>query len=458
MRNFILASLALIPAFLPAAVPTYSHDVAPILYKHCAGCHHADDIAPMSLLTYKETKPWAASIKEAVVTRKMPPWKADPHVGKWANDPTLTATEIEVIKAWADGGKPEGDPKDLPAAPVFENGWRAGKPDQVIGIPQFKLEGKGIDEYSYITVPTNFTEDRWVVSAELRPGNRKIVHHAHVFVVEPPLPAGGQEPKAVAKPDPAKEFSRSLKINEGTLSRIRLDAPVIDDGCALDDNAVFPGSTKSDLGSLIASYLPGRAPDVYPQGTARLIKAGSKLNFQIHYSRATGKTEFDATSVGLIFAKEPPRTIARRIDLSNNMFMVPAEDPDHQVTECHTFHKDMYITSLTPHMHLRGKAMRMELKLPDGKVQTILDVPEYNFNWQITYRAADPIFVPNGSRIIITAHFDNSKNNPLNPDPTTPVRWGSASENEMMDGWIEYVDAKDVTPSKAPPSSTAHRR
>ncbi len=431
---FVLPSL-LLAAQAAASPPTFSRDIAPILYKHCAGCHHANDIAPMSLLTYQEVRPWAAAIKEAVVTRKMPPWMADPHVGRWSNDSSLTEAEIAAIKAWVEGGKLEGDAKELPPKPVFAEGWRVGKPDMVISIPRFKLEGKGPDEYSYVTVPTNFTEDRWVVAAELRPGNRKIVHHAHVFVIE----EGGQQ--AHAKADPAEEYGKWLRINEGTLSFIRPDAPVINDGCARDDNGVFPGAQQNDLGSLISSYLPGREPDVYPEGTARLIKAGAKLNFQIHYSRATGKTEYDETSVGLIFAKEPPKTVARRIDLSNHMFLIPANDPNHEVTECHTFQKDLYITSLTPHMHLRGKAMKIEVTYPDGRTKPLLNVPTYNFNWQITYRAAEPIFIPKGTRLKITAHFDNSRNNPLNPDSTKAVRWGAASETEMMDGWIEYVDA-----------------
>jgi hypothetical protein len=428
-------ALAMLP--LAAETPTFSRDVAPILYQHCSSCHHANDIAPMPLITYKDARPWAASIKAAVLSRKMPPWKADPNTGKWSNDPSLSAPELATIKAWVDGGKPEGDPKDLPSAPVFAEGWRVGKPDVVITIPKFKLDPTGPDEYSYITVPTNFTEDRWVVAAELRPGNRRIVHHAHVFVVEEE-----KKTSSDAKPTPEQEYAKWLHVNEGTLSFIRPDAPAIDDGCARDDNAVFPGTHQSDLGSLISSYLPGRGPDVYPEGTARLVKAGSKLNFQIHYSRATGKTEYDETAVGMIFAKEPPKTIARRIDLSNHMFLIPANDPDHQVTECHTFQKDMYITSLTPHMHLRGKAMRIAVTYPDGRQETLLNVPDYNFNWQITYRAADPIFVPKGTRLKITAEFDNSRNNPLNPDPSKVVRWGAASETEMMDGWIEYVDAK----------------
>jgi hypothetical protein len=368
----------------------------------------------------------------------MPPWRADPRIGHWSNDPSLSESQIGIIKAWTQGSKIEGDPKDLPSLPAFPDGWKIGKPDAVIAIPPHELAGSGPDEYTYVTVPTNFAEDRWIVAAELRPGNRRIVHHAHVFVVEPPAP----KPVLAKEPNPSAEYARWLRIKEGTLEWVRPEAPVIDDGCAVDDNGLFPGSKSSDLGGLISSYLPGRGADVYPAGTARLIPAGATLNFQIHYSRTTGKTETDATSVGLVFAKEPPSRISRRIDLSNQMFMVPAGAQDQEVTECHTFDKNVLITSLTPHMHLRGKAMQIIAELPGGQRQTLLSVPDYEFNWQFTYRALDPIYLPKGTRIEVHGHFDNSANKRGNPDPTKPVRWGSASENEMMDGWIEYVDAQ----------------
>ena len=415
---------------------TFSGDVAPILFRHCASCHHPDDIAPMSLLTYKEARPWAAAIREAVLTRKMPPWRADAHFGKWSNNPSLSQAEIETIKLWAEGGAPEGDPKAMPPAPVFTPGWKIGKPDVVIAIPTQKLAASGPDEYVYITVPTNFTEDKWVVAAELRAGNRKLVHHAHVFVVDD---ARKTAIEAKAK-DPAAEYGKWLLVKEGTLEYMRPDAPVIDDGCAVDDNGEFPGIKQNDLETLLSSYLPGREPDVYPEGTARRVPAGAKFHFQIHYSHTTGKTETDATSVGLIFAPQPPKQIARRIDLSNNMFRIPPGDPNHLVTECHTFNKDIYVTSLTPHMHYRGKSMRIEANYPDGHKETLLFVPEYSFNWQITYRAAEPRFLPKGTRLNIVAYFDNSANNPLNPDPTQVVRFGAASETEMMSGWVEYVD------------------
>jgi hypothetical protein len=391
----------------------------------------------MSLLTYKDVRPWAAAIREAVVSRKMPPWLADPSVGQWTNDPRLSDSEIQVIKAWVEGAKLEGDPKDLPPAPEFPDGWKIGEPDAVIAIPEQTLAATGPDEYSYITVPTNFNEDRWIVAAELRPGNRKIVHHAHVFIAD-----ATAEAKRPDKPnDPAAAYAKWIRIRQGSLEWVRPEAPVIDNGCSVDDNGLFPGTKSSDLASLISSYLPGREPDVYPSGTARKIPAHATLNFQIHYSRTTGKTEKDRTSVGLIFAKEPPQRISRRIDLSNQMFMIPAGDSDHEVSECHTFTENVLITSLTPHMHLRGKSMQIVADLPDGRKKTLLSVPDYQFNWQFTYRAKDPIYLPSGTRIEVRARFDNSSNKPGNPDPSKPVRWGSASEKEMMDGWIEYLDA-----------------
>jgi hypothetical protein len=221
---------------------------------------------------------------------------------------------------------------------------------------------------------------------------------------------------------------------------MRPEAPVIDDGCSVDDNGLPPGRKLSELETLLSSYLPGRDAETFPEGTARKIPAGATLDFKIHYSRTTGKTETDTTSVGLIFAKKPPEHILYYTYLSNQMFRIPPGDPDHKVTDCHTFDKDIRISSLTPHMHLRGKAMRYIAHYPDGRAETLLYVPAYEFSWQITYQAKKQIFIPKGTRMEVIGEFDNSANNPRNPDPKTAVRWGAASENEMMDGWIEYVD------------------
>lgn len=434
MVRFLLGAVLLSGVTLAGEV-TFSHDVAPILYRHCVGCHHAGDVAPMSLVTYAEVRPWAAAIREAVLTRKMPPWKADPRYGEWSNDPRLSGTEINTVKMWADGARLEGNFKDMPPLPEFPDGWKIGKPDLVISIPEHKIQGSGPDEYTNVTVPTDFRQDRWISAAELRPGNRRIVHHAHVFVQE------GSSQTAAAK-DPPAEYARWLLVHEGTLSWMRPDAPVIDDGCSIDDNGLPPGRKLAEMENLLCSYLPGRDPEVFPERSARLIPAGAKLNFRIHYSRTTGNAETDATRVGLIFANKPPEHVLYYAYLSNQMFRIPPGDPDHVVTSCHTFNKEIAVTSLTPHMHLRGKAMRYIAHYPDGRTQTLLYVPAYDFNWQFTYQARKPIVLPKGTRLEVIGEYDNSANNPLNPDSHQAVRWGSASEMEMMDGWMEYVDPK----------------
>ncbi|MDQ6664434.1 MAG: thiol-disulfide isomerase [Acidobacteriota bacterium] len=440
---------------LRAADVTFDREISPIFFTHCTGCHHANDVAPMSLLTYKDARPWAASIKEAVLTRTMPPWKADPHFGKFSNDPTLTVAEIATIEKWVEQGAKEGNPKDLPTTPVYSTSWKIGKPDAIFAIPEHQLTKDGPDEYEYFIVPTNFKEDVWVQSAELIPGNRKIVHHAHVWFEMPPAPdskPSDAKPGETKKSDPPTEYTKWLMVRDGKLTYIRLEAPVLDNGCLAEDNGNLPGRKLNDGSGPIASYLPGKGPDVYPLGTAKKIPAGALLKFQVHYSKVTHKPETDATSVGLIFAKEPPAQPAKRVDLSTYLFKIPAGDPHHEVSDCHTFDKDVYITTLTPHMHLRGGDMRFDVEYPDKRKETLLFVPHYNFNWQITYKLQEPKFIPKGTKLAVIAHFDNSANNPFNPDPTLDVRWGEASRKEMMDGWVEYLDAPLKT---APALSTS---
>lgn len=417
---------------LRAAQVTYTKDVAPILFSRCAGCHRPGDIAPMALLSYKETRPWAKAIREAVVRRTMPPWHADPHYGKFANDARLSEAEIATIRGWVDGGAPEGNPADLPPLPQFADGWKMGKPDLVVDIGEdFKVAAEGADEYTSFTVPAGFAEDRWVVAAELRPGNRKVVHHAHVWISADPKPGVKVEPRK-------KDWAATFMYREAKLGHIKPDAPVIDDGCSVDNAGNFWGR-REGMNGILASYLPGKEPDTYPAGTAKLVPAGAKLTFQLHYSR-TGKDETDRTQVGFIFAKAPPERPLKRMDVSNYLFQIPAGAGSHQVTECHTFDKDVDILSLTAHMHYRGKDMRFEVIRPGGGRETLLYVPNYNFAWQTVYRLKEPARIERGSRLVITAHFDNSANNRWNPDPSRTVRWGEPSNEEMMDGWLEYVD------------------
>src|SRR5581483_9788856 len=423
-----IAALALVTVPVALAGPTFNKDVAPILYKRCVACHRPGDVAPMSLLDYKSARPWAKSIREAVLTRKMPPWFADPRFGSFSNDPRLSPKEIETIKAWVEGGSVEGAPQDLPPKPVFAEGWQLGKPDIVIDIGQDFEVPPGNDMYRYFTVPTNFTEGKWVRAAQILPGNRQVVHHVHVSVVTD----NDDENKTAFQ----QQVGRFWEVKDG-LSRVRMDAPVVDDACA-SEPAGLPNLSGFEEGSFTA-MLPGKPPDVFGDSTAKWIPAGAKLRFQIHYAKVS-KPQTDRTSVGFYLASRPPETPMRRLDLRNRYFLIPAGAENHEVKRCYEFEADKRLVSITPHMHYRGKDARYEIVRPDGHRQTLLFVPNYSFNWQLLYRFRDPVYVEKGSRMIVTFHYDNSPNHPGNPDPKQVIRWGDRSEDEMMTSWIEYLD------------------
>ncbi len=423
-----LAGLCFAVSSLLSAAPTFNKDVAPIFHERCVQCHRPNDIAPMSLIDYKSARAWAKSIREAVLTRKMPPWFADPQFGHFANDARLKKDEIETIKAWVDGGAKEGDPGDLPQAPIFTEGWRLGKPDIVIDIGETFTLGAGNDAYEHFTVSTNFTEGKWIRAAELRPGNRRVVHHAHVNMVKSGNEAG---PTTIQAMQPLDDYL----VHDGKLTRIRRDAPVLDDACAPDapDLPYIHGFQEGAL----ASYLPGRSPDVFADGTAKWIPAGTKLEFVIHYAKTSAATQTDRTSVGLYLASGPPERPLRRMDLRNFFFLIPAGATRHEVKRCYTFEKDKLLLSITPHMHYRAKDVRYDLVRPDGRHEVLLSVPHYDFNWQLVYRLQDPMLVEKGSLLTVTTHYDNPKQ--------TAIRWGDKSEEEMMTSWIEYVDPERRT-------------
>jgi len=423
--------LAIVPlAAALSAAPTYSKDVAPILYERCAQCHRPNSVAPMSLLDYKSTRPWAKSIREAVLTRKMPPWFADPEYGHFANDARLNEREITTIKAWVDGGAVEGNPKDLPKAPELVDGWALGKPDIIVDIGGDFAVKPGADAYEHFVVPTNLREGIWIRAAELRPGNRRLVHHAHVNPVAAGKQAGPATIQAMNSIDPYLE-------RDGKLTRIRMDAPVLDNACAADAPNL-PYIHGFQEGAL-ASYLPGRQPDVFADGSAKWIPPGTRLEFTIHYAKVR-EPQTDRTSVGLYLAPGPPAHVLHRMDLRNFFFVIPPGDGNHEVTRCYTFEKDKLLLSITPHMHFRGKDVRYELTRPNGERRVLLSVPHYNFDWQLVYRFQDPILVEKGSVLKLTAHFDNSANNPANPDPAKTIRWGDKSEEEMFSNYFEYLD------------------
>ncbi len=418
---------------------TFSKDVAPILFKNCVECHRANEAAPMSLMSYKEARPWAKSIKEKVITREMPPWHADPHFGEFSNDRRLSQKDVDTIAAWVDGGAKEGDQKDLPPQPVFTDGWAIGKPDVVLQMPQeFTLDASGPDEYRYFEIPTNFKEDRYVQMVEARPGNRKIVHHFTAQIRLAPRTAT------------LKQFmsQKSIFRMEGLLTRMKEGAPVYDDGCALGNGGRgLTLDTNEELPSYerLANFAPGRNPWILEPGTVKVIPAGAKIVLEMHYTKATGKVEKDRSMVGLIFAKEPPDKHLFTHGIANMYFSIPPGAENHRVTACWTTKEDIHLQSMMPHMHLRGKAMEYKAFYPDGRSEVLLNVPNYSFSWQTVYCLKKPAALPKGTKIVVTAYFDNSAKNKNNPDPTKAVRYGDPTYDDMVIGFINYtVDSQHL--------------
>jgi Copper type II ascorbate-dependent monooxygenase, C-terminal domain len=424
---------------LPQREITYSKDVAPILYKNCVVCHRPNDIAPMSLMTYEEVLPFARLIRQSVDQRKMPPWHADPSVGLFMNDARLSGADIAIIDEWVKGGTKQGDSKDTPPAPVFEPGWHI-KPDIIFTIPEFLVPKTAQDDYEYIYVPTNFTEDKWIQAGEVLPGDRRVVHHATVSVID-------QAEYAKHLAEQAKENAGvdEYHYRTGKVLHLRPEAPVIDDGCSAPDGGGVPGHPSGYLNIVPAIYLPGHMPEVRPPGYALRVPAGSYLQFQIHYSNHHGLDVKDRTSVGLVFAKEPVKHEVAQYEIWNNMFRIPPNDGSHRVTSCFTLPKDVIAVAYTAHMHFRGKSMTTKAIYPDGHEEVLLDVPRYDFRWQETYFLDKQFLLPKGTKLMTVAYFDNSKNNPLNPDPSKAVRWGEPSDEEMMGFWLQFADPQLVT-------------
>ncbi|HKQ90499.1 MAG TPA: DUF3471 domain-containing protein [Blastocatellia bacterium] len=428
---------------------TFTKDIAPILFKNCAVCHRPDDVAPFSVLSYKDARPWAKSIREKVASREMPPWGADPRHGEFSNDTRLKQGEIDTIVAWVDGGANEGAPKDLPPAPDFSDAWLVGKPDVKLTMPEeFTLDARGTDDYIYFRVPTKFAEDKWVQAAEFRPGNKRVVHHAVVFVETPQMieAAKTMARRSGREFDPlngASVFERApgperLFFKEGSVWRTRMDSPVVDDACAQSNEGAKTVSASAGS-TILTAYAPGKNPDVYPPGAAKRIPAGSNLILQMHYSKTTGKAEKDRTSVGLVFAKQPVEKTVETLTVINSLFLIPPGAENHKATACYNVPRDLQFVNYFPHMHVRGKDMKYEVVYPDGRRETLLSVDKYNFNWQTLYVLKNPLSIPKGSRFVVTAHFDNSTKNKYNPDPAKPVRFGEPTYDEMLVGYADVI-------------------
>ncbi|MEN3332376.1 MAG: hypothetical protein V7641_1741 [Blastocatellia bacterium] len=419
-----------------AKAVTFSKDVAPIFYKNCVACHRPNDLAPMSLVTFKEARPWARSIKEKVVTREMPPWLADAHYGQFANDKRLSQQEIDTIVAWVDGGAKEGNAKDLPPAPGFSDDWQIGKPDLTLTMQEeYAVEATGPDEYIRFVIPVNITEAKWVKAVEIHPGNKRVVHHAVAFLQTPEMIAAAKAAGNPLNPTPPES---SMFYKEGSLVRTKADAPVYDNGCTAPDGGFARGSGQETIGPLLGFYAPGKDIDTFPAGTAKLIRPGSNVVIEMHYSKTTGKPEKDRTTLGLIFAKEAPEKVMQSNGALNHFFRIPPGATNHEVVACYKFSNDALLYTLMPHMHKRGKDMKYEAVYPDGRRETLLAV-KYNFSWQSMYRLKEPLLLPRGTQLIVTAHYDNSERNKWNPDPTKAVRWGDPTYDEMMIGYMDYV-------------------
>ena len=402
MRFAVLGVVSGIATLGQGAPPTFYKDVLPILQNHCQECHRPGEIAPMPLLNYRQARPWAKAIKTNVLSGKMPPWPADSHFGKFSNDRTLTRAELDTLSAWADSGALEGNAKDAPPARSFVEGWNISKPDLVIRMPQaFKVPAKGTIEYQYIIVPTGFTEDKWVREIEVRPSNRAVVHHAVVFLREP-----------------------GARWLAGATPGIAFAPPVV----SAQERAVNTGGGGSDI---LTTYTPGMVPDEWKPGQARLIKAGTDLVLQMHYT-ANGTAGEDQTAVGLVFAKEQPKEKIVSVNAANRMFRIPAGDGNYSAEATYTVRRPMTLVNLFPHLHLRGKAFQYDVVYPDVRTETILKVDKWDLSWQLSYTLAEPIPLPVGARIHATAWWDNSANNPANPDPSADVSWGEQSWEEML--------------------------
>jgi mono/diheme cytochrome c family protein len=444
---------------------TFNKDIAPLFFKNCAECHRPGETAPFSALTYKDVRPWARSIREKVLTREMPPWHADPHIGQWANDRRLTRKEIETIVAWVDQGAREGDPTDLAPQPEFVDGWTIGKPDLVLTMPnEFTLEASGPDEYQTFVIDPKFMEDKYVQMAEARPGNRKIVHHIAAFI-QPPQKDVKSSPNPAKKEgeNPRKQMDEeTVRYNEGFLRRTKMDAPVYDDGCSLPNGG--QGNRRDGAGDegdvmYLTGYAPGMNQTMLEPGVIKKIPAGSKITLQLHYSKVAGSVQKDRSSVGLIFAKTPGGKEVMTRSVANGYFLIPPGAGRHRTTACWTSKEDIHIVTLMPHMHFRGVEMDFKAIYPDGRAEVLLNVPNYSFSWQTVYYYKKSIAIPKGTKFVVTAYFDNSTKNKYNPDPTQAVRFGEPTYDDMMIGWIDYtVDAKSPKNTTAQSSGSSSEK
>jgi hypothetical protein len=401
-----LISTAVWAAPTAATTTTFHKDVVPILQKHCQGCHRPGEVAPFSLLTYTDARPWAKAMKTAVLGEQMPPWFADARYGHFANDRRLSSDEIKTLVAWVDGGAAEGDKKDAPPPLTFQDGWNI-TPDMVIEMPkEFHLPAKGTINYQNIRVTVNFPEDKWVVAAEMRAGNSKVVHHM----------------RAIVLPPNSTWMSKAIP------------------GEAYEEGSEGMGGAREGT-DLLGKYNPGLGAQSFDvDGSAKFIPKGSDIVFNLHYT-SVGTPQTDRSKVGLVFAKHPP---AKRYWMSPGTpaafnLVIPAGESNQEVASEVTIGVDnAKLVYIQPHMHLRGKDYELRAIYPTGESEVVFK-GKWNFDWQVGYQLAKPLPVPKGTRLLAIAHYDNSVNNKFNPDPTKQVLWGDQNWDEMQSGFLGLI-------------------
>ena len=411
---------------------SFNKDVLPILQRNCQLCHRTGEVAPMSFQTYESTRPWARAIKEAVLSKQMPPWFADARYGYFRNAPKLTESDIKTLVAWADNGAPEGDARDKPATANWQDGWRI-KPDVIVSIPEpHNVPAKGSGEIKSFLVPNPFKQDTWVNSIEIRPGEPSVVHHVMVQVPEDtPGPAfswGAVSPACI--PQASEAFLES-PVGIGSPSTAQVKRP-------------------KNFAILEAVYVPGSpVTDFRYENSAKLIKGGGNLRIEVHYT-PNGRAVADQTRIAFAVASTPPERkfiMLAPKSIANAKVPIPAGEANWETRGELEFGQDAQLVSFMPHMHLRGKDMSFKLIFPNGRMETVLDA-RFNFNWQLGYELDEPIRVPKRTRMVVVAHHDNSPNNPFNPDPAKEVVWGNLTSEEMVLPWFGVIVDRDADPEK----------
>jgi hypothetical protein len=425
------------PLAAHGAEPTFAEDVAPILYKNCTTCHRPGGLGPFSLLDYDSAKVNVDDMRDAVSTGQMPPWHADGPRGVFKNDRRLSDSDKQTILRWIDAGAKPGDLKNLPPKPDYPSKWAMGTPDTIVSMAEdFTVPASGTVEYQYFTVPTNFTEDKWVQAIEFMPGAREVVHHILVFAKAPPPPAGAQPAAPAARPAgtpaPAPVLIRNQQQNR-TPEDQRIDT--------------LHAPPRGGPGVLIGGTAPGTNVMEFPKGTALRIRAGTVLTFQMHYT-AKGHEMHDRSMVGFKFAKEMPDEEMFASQFINGQFTIPAGAKDVAIPSELGAGQSVKIYGLMPHTHLRGTRWLYKLEKPDGTSQVILDVPRYDFNWQTYYLFDKPLEMTPGSKITATAWYDNSATNKSNPDASKDVHWGDQTWEEMQyTGFMYTIPGRRLKPA-----------